>query len=140
MRKLRLPVSILLLLLLLAGCSPKEEYFSREEALKNGYVVLDGTNSENSDRFEMFLNNVDAKREDAVMIVIYDLTESQYIIDIRYDGNLFTASRHFMDKESRKTQEMENLTFTHISKTSSKNYFLVDENQINAELWIYQGK
>lgn len=140
MRKLRLPLSVLLLLFLLTGCSVKEEYFSREDALKNGYVVLDGINSENSHRFETFMNNVDANREDAIVIVIYDLTESQYIIDIHYDGTQFTASRYFMDQESNKTQELKDLTFTHISRTSSKNYFLVDENKVNSELWIYQGK
>jgi hypothetical protein len=139
MRKFNITLMVLLLLFLITGCSPKEEYFTREEALRRGYVVLDGTNSENSDRFGIFLQNVDSKREDSIYIVIYDLTKSQYVINIHYDGNHFHASRYFMDKDSKKSQVTEQMIYSHISKSESQNYFLFDENDIHDHLWIYQG-
>lgn len=139
MRKLNTALTVFLLLFFITGCSQKEEYFSREEALNRGYVVLDGTNSENPDRFAIFLQNVDAKREDSIFIVIYDLTKSQYVINIHYDGNLFHASRYFMDQDSKKSQVSDQMVYSHISKSASKNYFLVDENNIYDHLWIYQG-
>lgn len=139
MRKFRISLTVLLLLLLITGCSAKEEYLPREEAIKNGYIVLDGTNSANHDRFEIFTQNVDAKREDTIIIIIYDLTKSQYVISIQYDGELIHASRYFMDQNSNKSQVTEEMVYTHISRTESKNYFLIDENSIHDELWIYQG-
>lgn len=139
MKKLNIALSALLLLFLMTGCSSKEKYFSREEALIKGYVVLDGTNSENHDRFDIFMQNVEAKREDSVRIAIYDLASSQYVIDIDYDGELIHASRYFMDKDSNKSQSTDQLMYTHITKTASKNYFLFDKNNTHEELWIYQG-
>ncbi len=139
MRKMSYPIAILLLLLIITGCTKDEKYYSREEALNHGFIVLEGTNSENSDRFDIFIQNVDAKREDSISIVIYDLTQSQYVIDIHYDGDKLIASRYFMDRESKKSQVMSDMIFTHISKTVSKNYFLVDEQKIHPDLWIYQG-
>ncbi|MFH5836498.1 hypothetical protein ACHAL6_10525 [Proteiniclasticum sp. C24MP] len=141
MRNFRIPLTVLLLLLLflVTGCSAKEAYFPREEAIRNGYIVLDGTNSENHDRFEIFIKNVDAKREDSISIVIYDLTKSQYVINIHFDGELIHASRYFMDQDSNKSQVTDEMIYTHISRTESKNYFLVDERNIHEELWIYQG-
>lgn len=140
MRKMSYPIAILLLLLMITGCTAKEKYYSREEALNHGFIVLDGTNSENSDRFDIFIQNVDAKRDDSISIVIYDLTESQYVIDIHFDGEKIHASRYFMDQKSKKSQVMSDMVFTHISKTASKNYFLIDELKIHPDLWIYQGK
>ncbi|WP_312653648.1 hypothetical protein [Proteiniclasticum sp.] len=139
MRKMSYPIAILLLLLMITGCTAKEEYYSREEALNQGYIVLDGTNSENGERFDIFIQNVDAKRDDSIIIVIYDLTKSQYVIDIHYDGDKIHASRYFMDQKSKKSQIMSDMLFTHISKTASKNYFLIDELKIHPDLWIYQG-
>lgn len=139
MRKMSYPIAILLLLLMITGCTAEEKYYSREEALSKGYIVLDGTNSENSDRFDIFIQNIDARRDDSVSIVIYDLTKSQYVIDIHYDGDKLHASRYFMDKESKKSQVMTDMTYTHISKTASKNYFLIDELKVHPDLWIYQG-
>jgi len=139
MRKFRIPLTVLLLMFLITGCSAKEEYFSREEALKNGYIILDGTNSVNHDRFDIFMRNVDAKREDAANIVIYDLTQSQYVISIQYDGEVIHASRYFMDKDSNKSQVTDQMIYSHIRKTESNNYFLIDENNIHEDLWIYQG-
>jgi hypothetical protein len=139
MRKFNIALTALLLLFLMTGCSPKEAYFSREEALKRGYVVLDGTISENHDRFDIFLKNVDAKREDSIHIVIYDLTKSQYVINIHYDGELLHASRYFMDRDSNKSQVTDQMVYSHITKTESQNYFLFDKNNIYDHLWIYQG-
>jgi len=139
MRKYMITLTALLLLFLATACSPKEEYISREEALNKGYVVLDGTNSENHDRFGIFLQNVDARREDSIHIVIYDLTRSQYVISIHYDGDLLHASRYFMDRDSNKSQVTDQMVYTHINKTESENYFLFDENNIHDHLWIYQG-
>jgi len=139
MRKYNITLTVLLLLFLVTACSPKEEYISREEALNKGYVVLDGTNSENHDRFGIFLKNVDAKREDSINIVIYDLTRSQYVTNIHYDGALLHASRYFMDKDSNQSQVIDQMVYTHINKTESQNYFLFDENNIHDHLWIYQG-
>lgn len=140
MRKFNIALTVLLLLFIMAGCSSKEKYFSREEALRKGCIILEGTNSENNDRFDIFMKNVDAKREDSVCIVIYDISLSQYVTDIHYDGELIHASRYFMDKDSNKSQFTDQLMFTHISKTASANYFLFDRNDIQEELWIYQGK
>lgn len=140
MRKMSYSIAILLLLLMITGCAANEKYYSREEALNQGYVVLDGTNSENSDRFNIFIQNVDAKREDSITIVIYDLTKSQYVIDLHYDGDQIHASRYFMDRESKKSQVMTDMIYTHISKTTSKNYFLIDDEKVHPDLWIYQGK
>ena len=139
MRKYNITLTVLLLFFLVTACSPKEEYISREEALNKGYVVLDGTNSENNDRFGIFLKNVDAKREDTINIVIYDLARSQYVTNIHYDGTLLHASRYFMDKDSNKSQVTDLMVYTHINKTESENYFLFDENNIHDHLWIYQG-
>lgn len=139
MRKFIIPLAALLVLFLITGCSAKEEYFPREDAVSKGYIVLDGTNSANHERFEIFMQNVDAKREDSVHIVIYDLTRSQYVITIHYDGELLHASRYFMDKDSNKSQISDEMIYTHISRTESKNYFLIDEKNIHEELWIYQG-
>ncbi len=139
MRKFNIALAVFLLLFLITGCSQKDEYLSREEALNRGYVVLDGTNSENPDRFAIFLQNVEAKREDSIQIVIYDLTKSQYVINIHYDGTLFHASRYFMDQDSNKSQVSEQMVYSHINKTESQNYFLFDENNIHDHLWIYQG-
>lgn len=143
MRRLRIPLTVLLLLLLLlfliSGCSAEEGYVPREEAIKNGDVVLDGTNSENHDRFMIFLQNVDAKREDTIRIIIYDLTKSQYVMNIHFDGELIHASRYFMDQEDHKSQVTDEMIYTHISRTESKNYFLIDAKEIHEDLWIYQG-
>ncbi len=139
MRKIRILFSFLLLMVLITGCSAKEGYFSRDEALRKGYIVLDGTNSENHDRFKIFLQNVDGKRDDSISIVIYDLTKSQYVINIHYDGELIHASRYFMDQDSNKSQVTDEMIYSHISKTESKNYFLIDKNDIHEDLWIYQG-
>ena len=139
MKKYIITLTVLLLLSLVTACSPKEEYISREEALNKGYVVIDGTKSENHDRFGIFLKNVDAKREDSIHIVIYDLTRSQYVTTINYDGALLHASRYFMDKDSNQSQVIDQMVYTHINKTESQNYFLFDENNIHDHLWIYQG-
>jgi predicted component of type VI protein secretion system len=139
MRKVYIALTVILLMLITTGCSAKEEYFSRDEAIRKGYVVLDGTNSENHDRFSIFMQNYDAKREDSIMIVIYDLKRSQYVINIHFDGELIHASRYFMDTDSKKSQVADNLVYSHITKTESNNYFLFDANKIHEHLWIYQG-
>lgn len=141
MRKLYPIIYLMLLLFVFSGCSPKENaYIHREDALKRGYILLDGTNSLNHERFEMFLQNVDAEREDDITIIIYDLTNSQYVLTVHYDGSLFHATKYFITEQGEKSQELTDLLYTHMSRTSAKNYFLMDEASIHMDLWIYQGQ
>lgn len=140
MKRLLMFVSILIFLSFNTACGNKEEYIPREDALKKGYIVLEGTNSHNDERFAMFLKNVDAKREDQITVVIYDLVQNQYVLKVEFDGIQYYASRYYMDQDDHKSQILEKLPFTHLSYTSSKNYFLTHEQNIHSDLWIYQGK
>ncbi len=140
MKRPYLLVCLLFFLNFMTACGHKEGYIHREDALKRGYIVMEGTNSHNHERFDMFLKNVDSKREDQITIVIYDLVRNQYVLTIDYDGENYYASRYFMDQNHKKSQTIDKLLFTHLSYTSSKNYFLTNENKIHSDLWIYQGK
>lgn len=140
MKRPYLLVCLLIFVNFMTACGQKEGYIHREDALKRGYIVLEGTNSHNQERFDMFLNNVDAKRADQITIVIYDLIQNQYVLTIDYDGEKYQASRYFMDQSHKKSQVMDQLSYTHLSYTSSKNYFLTHKNKIHSDLWIYQGK
>lgn len=133
-------IALLIFLNFTTACGRKEGYIHREDALKRGYIVLEGTNSHNDERFEMFLKNVDAQREDQITIVIYDLVEDQYVVTVNFDGEAYEASRYFMNQKNQKSQDSGILFFTHLSRTTSKNYFLMHENKIHSDLWIYQGK
>jgi hypothetical protein len=127
-----------MMVVLLTGCGAKDNYLTKEDALMRGYIVLDGTVTENKNRFEVFLSNVESKREDSILVVIYDLTGSQYVISITFDGENFVASSYFMDKDSRKIREEPDLIYTDIIMSSSKNYFLIDSSKTNPDIWVYQ--
>lgn len=127
-----------MLVILLSGCGAKDTYLTKEDALMRGYVVLDGTVTENKNRFEIFRSNVESKREDSILVLIYDLTGSQYVIKINFNGDHFVASSYFMGKDSRKISEEPELTYTDIIMTSSKNYFLIDSRKVNPDIWVYQ--
>lgn len=138
MRKVKFSILFLMLVVLLTGCGPKDNYLTKEDALMRGYIVLDGTVTENKNRFEVFLSNVESKREDSILVVIFDLTGSQYVISITFDGENFVASSYFMDKDSRKISEEPDLVYTDIIMSSSKNYFLIDSSKTNPDIWVYQ--
>jgi len=129
---------LLLLLVFLTGCSSKEKYLTKQEALAQGTIVLNGTISENRNRFDIFLKNVDSGREDSIQVYVYDLNESYYVINIAYTVNQFEVSSYFMDKESHISKEIPPTNYTDIIMTSSKNIFLVDRSKVNPDLWIYQ--
>lgn len=136
---LRLLAPFILFLLLLTGCGPQEEYLPKEEALTQGFVVMDGLRTENSERFEVFLENTNAKRADTLDMVIFDLTGSQYVVHVEYDGTQFLATSYFMTPKSEKSHEVHERRYSHIIMTSAKNYFLVDQEKTEPDLWIFQG-
>ncbi|MGB4588224.1 MAG: hypothetical protein WBI17_03175 [Clostridiaceae bacterium] len=138
MRMIKFSMILLLLLVFLTGCSSKEKYLAKEEALAQGSIVLNGTMSENRNRFDIFLKNVDAGRDDSIKVYIYDLKESHYVISITYTYDQFEVSSYFMDKESNISKEVPSRIYTDLIMTSSKNIFLVDRLKVNPDLWIYQ--
>ena len=137
MRNIKFSMILFLILVFLTGCSSKEKYLTKQEALAQGSIVLNGTISENKNRFDIFLKNVDAGRADAIHIYIYDLNESHYVINITYAEDQFEVSSYFMDKESHMSKEISSRKYTDLIMTSSKNIFLVDRLKVNPDLWIY---
>lgn len=137
MRMIKLSMMLLLFIVLLTGCSSKEKYLTKVEALAQGSIVLNGTISENRNRFDIFIRNVDAGRDDSIQIYIYDLNESHYVINISYTSDQFEVSSYFMDKESHISKEISSRSYTDLIMTSSKNIFLVDRLKVNPDLWIY---
>jgi len=138
MRNIKFSVMLLLLLVFLTGCSSKEKYLTKQEALAQGTIVLNGTISENRNRFDIFLKNVDSGREDSIQVYVYDLNESYYVINIAYTVNQFEVSSYLWIKESHISKEIPPTNYTDIIMTSSKNIFLVDRSKVNPDLWIYQ--
>ncbi|MBR0576987.1 hypothetical protein KCG48_11735 [Proteiniclasticum sp. BAD-10] len=136
---LRLLAPLFLFLFLLTGCGPQEKYLPKEEALSQGFVVMDGLRTENSERFEVFLENIGAKRADTLDIVIFDLTGSQYVVHVEYDGTQFLATSYFMTPKSEKSHEVRERRYSDIIMTSAKNYFLVNQEKTEPDLWIFQG-
>jgi len=137
MRNFKFSVMLLLLLVFLTGCSSKEKYLTKQEALTQGIIVLNGTISENRNRFDIFLKNVDSDREDSIQVYVYDLNESYYVINIAYKVDQFEVSSYFIDKESHISKEIPPTSYTDIIMTSSKNIFLVDRSKANPDFWIY---
>lgn len=137
MRMIKFSMMLLLFIVLLTGCSSKEKYLTKVEALAQGSIVLNGTISENRNRFDIFIKNVDAGRDDSIQIYIYDLNESHYVINISYTSDQFEVSSYFMDKESHISKEISSRSYTDLIMTSSKNIFLVDRLKVNPDLWIY---
>lgn len=137
MRNIKFSIMLLLFLVLLTGCSSEEKYLDKQEALAQGSIVLNGTISENKNRFDIFYKNVEAGRDDSIHVYIYDLNESQYVINIDYADNQFEVSSYFMDKKSNISDEISSRKYTDLIMTSSKNIFLVDRLKNNPDLWIY---
>ena len=137
MRMIKFSMMLLLFIVFLTGCSSKEKYLTKVEALAQGSIVLNGTISENRNRFDIFIKNVDAGRDDSIQIYIYDLNESHYVINISYTSDQFEVSSYFMDKESHISKEISSRSYTDLIMTSSKNIFLVDRLKVNPDLWIY---
>jgi hypothetical protein len=141
MRKyIRFIVLLLLGALFLTSCAkPNSIYYGPEEALKKGDIIIDGSTNENRARFELFLSNVNSRRADNIRVVIYDIIEDQYVIDVTYDGEKFTASRIFITKESEIRETLKDMEFTHLIQTTSRNYFLTDARDKQRDLWIFQA-
>lgn len=137
-KMIRLALFMMVAALLLTACSP-DLYYGPEEARKKGDIIIDGSTNENRARFELFLTNVNNRRPDNIRVVIYDIIEDKYLIDIRYDGEVFTASRVFITKNSDVRETLTNMEFTHLIQTSSRNYFLTDARKIHKDLWIFQA-
>lgn len=137
MRIIKFSMMLFLFLVFLTGCSSNEKYLNKAEALAKGNIVINGTISENRNRFEIFVKNVDAGRDDSIQVYIYDLNESYYVINIAYTFDQFEVSSHFMDKESNISKEIPARIYTDLIMTSSKNIFLVDHLKVNPDLWIY---
>lgn len=137
MRNIKFSMMLLLFLVLLTGCSSKEKYLTKQEALAQGSIVLNGTISQNKNRFDIFFKNVEAGRDDSIHVYIYDLNESQYVINIAYTDDQFEVSSYFMDKKSNISDEISSRKYTDLIMTSSKNIFLVDRLKVNPDLWIY---
>lgn len=137
MRIIKFSMMLFLFLVFLTGCSSNEKYLTKAEALAKGNIVLNGTISENRNRFEIFVKNVDAGRDDSIQVYIYDLNESYYVINIAYTFDQFEVSSYFMDKESNISKEIPTRIYTDLIMTSSKNIFLVDHLKVNPDLWIY---
>lgn len=139
-RYIRFILLLLLSVMLLTSCAkPEALYYGPEEALKKGDIIIDGSTSENRARFDLFLTNVNNRRADSIRVVIYDIIEDQYVIDISYDGEKFTASRVFISKDSRVGEVLEGMEYTHLIQTSSRNYFLTDARDDHGDLWIFQS-
>lgn len=137
MRNIKFSMMLLLLLVFLSGCTSKEKYLTRHEALAQGSIVLNGTISENKNRFDIFKKNVEAGRDDSIHVYIYDLNESQYVIKINYTYDQFEVSSYFMDQKSNISDEISSRKYTDLIMTSSKNIFLVDRLNVNPDIWIY---
>lgn len=137
MRNIKFSMILLLFLVLLSGCTSKEKYLTKQEALAQGSIVLNGTISENKNRFDIFIKNVEAGRDDSIHVYIYDLNESQYVININYTYDQFEVSSYFMDKKSNISDEISSRKYTDLIMTSSKNIFLVDRLNVNPDIWIY---
>lgn len=131
---------LLLATIFLTSCSkPNSIYYGPEDALKRGDIIIDGSTHENGARFNLFLNNVNSRRSDSIRVVIYDIIEDQYVIDISYNGEKFTASRVFITKDSQVRETLTDMEFTHLIQTGSRNYFLTDARDEHRDLWIFQG-
>ncbi|HSP48425.1 MAG TPA: hypothetical protein VLN47_10165 [Clostridiaceae bacterium] len=138
---IRFVLLLLLGALLLTSCAkPDSIYYGPEEALKKGDIIIDGSTNENRARFELFLNNVNSRRSDSIRVIIYDIIEDQYVIDIRFDGEKFTASRTFITKDSEIRETLTDMEFTHLIQTGSRNYFLTDARDVYNDLWIFQAE
>lgn len=131
---------LLLGVMLLTSCAKSDSiYYGPEDALKRGDIIIDGSTNENRARFDLFLSNVNSRRSDSIRVVIYDIIEDQYVIDISFNGEKFTASRVFITKESQIRETLKDLEFTHLIQTSSRNYFLTDARDQHHDLWIFQA-
>ena len=74
-----------LVVLILNGCSNADAYDSTE-AIKRGDITFSPKGVHNLDRFEQFLNNVSAKKEDTVRVTSYTIEGDPIFEDLQYDG------------------------------------------------------
>ena len=114
-------------------------YISKENAIIDNFVIIDGSQSDNKDLFYSFLNKSTSGKEANLDVVIYDLINNSYIINIDYNGEKYIASGYFINTKSKVSDKFNNLTYTDLIQTSSKNFFLRDSNGLNDDIWIFQG-
>lgn len=74
-----------LIVLILTGCSNDGAYDSLE-AINRGDITISPKGVHNLDRFEQFLNNLSAKKEDSVRLTAYTIEGDPIFKDLHYDG------------------------------------------------------
>ena len=89
MRMIKFSMMLLLFIVFLTGCSSKEKYLTKVEALAQGSIVLNGTISENRNRFDIFIKNVDAGRDDSIQIYNETIWMAKRVYGrCEYDANI----------------------------------------------------
>ncbi len=128
-----------LIFMLITSCSNNNiNYIDKEKALNENFIVIDGAQSENQTVFYDFLDDVNNGDSNEVSVIIYDLIDNSYVIDINFDGREYLVSGYFIDTKSKVSDKFSNLVYTDLIQTSSKNYFLRDSNNLNDDIWVFQ--
>jgi len=89
MMKTKFGVLVVLCILVLSGCTGDD--YPSEEAIKNGDIVTTPERA-NIDRFETFLERVEADKKDTIRITNYTTEGDAILEDITYDGKQFIYS------------------------------------------------
>ena len=113
-------------------------YIPREKAISENFIVIDGAQSENQTVFYSFLDNVNKGLGSNINVIIYDLIDNAYVINIDFDGSEYLVSGYFIDTKSNVSDKSNDLIYTDLIQTRSKNYFLRDSNSLNDDIWIFQ--
>lgn len=141
MKKILYYLILSAILIFTVSCSKDNlTYISKQDALSHNFVVIDGAQSDNKDIFYSFLNKVENRKTANIDVAIYDLINDSYITSVHYDGKSFIASGYFINTKSKVSKKFNDLTYTDLIQTSSKNYFLRDSSGNNEDIWIFQGE
>lgn len=109
-------------------------------AVKNGDVVMGPGKDYNIEKFDTFINNVSNKTHDEIRITAYSKEGYPIIFDLQFNGKVIHCTvnntRNLYGRDYKKIKSVH----TTIIKNSNNDYFLVDDNGINKDQWIFQRK
>ena len=86
MKRFLFIVIVFLVVISIIGCS-KNGAYSAEEAIKRGDVVYQNE-VDNLEKFEQFLVNLSAKREDSIRVIGYTHEGDPIFHDLQFDGKV----------------------------------------------------
>ena len=116
----KLTILLLLGICLLAACS-----YDSEKALKNGDVINMHGPIFNFDRFEQFLESVDAGKNASIRITNYTLEGNPTLYNLSFDGTSFDlVIDRSKNKERGDNPAKESMTCTEVITTEGEQLFI----------------